>query len=487
MSISFSKSFRKTADGAVWGFLAEALMLPTGLITTGYLTRNLGPEGYGIFTLAATLVGWVTFSTTSLFSRTTIKFVSEANDWRPVGTTVLRLNLACGVGAMLLLWFAAEPISMLLGEPKLKIYLQIFSLEPLFFILARAHRFILIGTGNFRKQSIPSAVRWLARAVLIILLVESGLSIPGAILGSVAAAILELAIYRFYVRPPLFFPSSFPAKQLWNYATPLFLSALSMQLFSKIDLFSLTALGGTATEAGIYGAAQSLCIVPGLFALSFSPLLLSTLGHMLKNGQDQAAQEMGSHSMRFIFGMLPFAAMASGAADEVVVLIFGSAFSPTAPLLSLLIFAKVAAVMISIASIIMIAVDKPTWTLVLSCPLPILAGVGHFLLIPHLGAIGAASVTTALSVLGALVAITSVYYVFGVFPPVGTLGRSLPLCGLAYVAAMMLPTPGFWVIPKLLAIIVMIPIGFGLLGEFSSREIEVLRSFLWRRALLKQN
>ncbi|MGH7792589.1 MAG: lipopolysaccharide biosynthesis protein, partial [Thermodesulfobacteriota bacterium] len=199
MSISFSKSFRKTADGAVWGFLAEALMLPTGLITTGYLTRNLGPEGYGIFTLAATLVGWVTFSTTSLFSRTTIKFVSEANDWRPVGTTVLRLNLACGVGAMLLLWFAAEPISMLLHEPKLKIYLQIFSLEPLFFILARAHRFILIGTGNFRKQSIPSAVRWLARSVLIIFLVESGLSISGAILGSVAAAILELAIYRFYV------------------------------------------------------------------------------------------------------------------------------------------------------------------------------------------------------------------------------------------------------------------------------------------------
>jgi hypothetical protein len=113
--------------------------------------------------------------------------------------------------------------------------------------------------------------------------------------------------------------------------------------------------------------------------------------------------------------------------------------------------------------------------------------VGHFLLIPHLGAIGAASVTTALSVLGALVAITSVYYVFGVFPPVGTLGRSLPLCGLAYVAAMMLPTPGFWVIPKMLAIIIMIPLGFGLFGEFSPKEIAIFRSLLRRRALLKQN
>lgn len=82
MSLSFSKSFRQTADGTIWGFLAEALVLPTGLITAGYLTRHLGPEGYGLFTLAATLIGWVTFSTTSLFSRTTIKFISEANDWR---------------------------------------------------------------------------------------------------------------------------------------------------------------------------------------------------------------------------------------------------------------------------------------------------------------------------------------------------------------------------------------------------------------------
>ena len=37
-----------TAVGTIQGFIASALSLPTGLITAGFLTRKLGPEGYGL-------------------------------------------------------------------------------------------------------------------------------------------------------------------------------------------------------------------------------------------------------------------------------------------------------------------------------------------------------------------------------------------------------------------------------------------------------
>ena len=36
-------------------FAGEALAIPTGLVTAAFLTRRLGPEGYGLFTLAATV------------------------------------------------------------------------------------------------------------------------------------------------------------------------------------------------------------------------------------------------------------------------------------------------------------------------------------------------------------------------------------------------------------------------------------------------
>lgn len=46
-------------DGTLWIFLSEALVLPTGLLTAAFLTRRLGPEGYGLLTLASVLVAWM--------------------------------------------------------------------------------------------------------------------------------------------------------------------------------------------------------------------------------------------------------------------------------------------------------------------------------------------------------------------------------------------------------------------------------------------
>jgi hypothetical protein len=82
--------------------------------------------------------------------------------------TVLRLQLACGLAATVLLWLTVNPIAILLDQPRLEIYLKLFALEPLIFVLAWAHRGILIGVGRFREQAFPRAARWLARLLLIV-------------------------------------------------------------------------------------------------------------------------------------------------------------------------------------------------------------------------------------------------------------------------------------------------------------------------------
>ncbi len=62
---------RQTLDGTIRVFLAEALILPTGLLSAAFLTRSLGPRDYGLFTLAATIVVWTEWVATSAFSRAT--------------------------------------------------------------------------------------------------------------------------------------------------------------------------------------------------------------------------------------------------------------------------------------------------------------------------------------------------------------------------------------------------------------------------------
>ena len=223
MNLSPFQRHRHIVDGTIWVFLAEALLVPTGFFITVFLTRRLGPEDYGLFTLAAVLVAWIESSIKSLFASTMVKFVGQAEDWRPVGATVAQLHLAASAGATLLLWLFASPIATLLDEPALATYLRLSALDIPLYSLARVHRNILVGIGDFRQRALVSAGRWITRLLLIVLLVELGFSVPGAILGSIGASLVELVIGRYYVRPSLFARANFPVRPLWGYAAPLFL------------------------------------------------------------------------------------------------------------------------------------------------------------------------------------------------------------------------------------------------------------------------
>ena len=473
---------QRTLDGTIRVFLAEALLLPTGLLTAAFLSRRLGPEGYGLFTLAATLVSWIQWTITALFTRATIKLVGEARDWRAVGVAAMRLYLGAGVGAAVLLLLLAGPIARLLGEADLAPWLRLFAAEIPLLSLAALHRNLLIGLGGFRQRALASAGRWTARLLLIVLLVGLGLGVPGAILGSIGASLVDLAIGRFYVRPSLRGRPALSARQLWGYSAPLFLFALSMSLYEKLDLFALKALGATAGQAGIYGAAQNLSVVPGIFALSFSPLLLSTLTRTLRAGDQDRAREIGRDALRVAVLLLPLAGLAAGAAPEIVGLLFGPGFGPSAPLLALLFFGAVALVMILVATAVLTAGGKPGWTFAVAGPLPLLALLGHRLLIPEHGPIGAALVTTGVSFAGALAAVLAVHRLWRILPPAGTLWRSALACGSAYLLAALWPAPGFLLLVKLPTIVVLTGLLLLLLGELTAGEAATARALLPRRA-----
>ncbi|MBA3316502.1 MAG: oligosaccharide flippase family protein, partial [Gemmatimonadales bacterium] len=104
----------------------------------------------------------------------------------------------------------------------------------------------------------------MSRLLLVVLFVELGRSIEGAVLGSIGASLIELAVCRFFVRPAFSLRAAFQVGKLWGYAAPLLLSAVALRLYDKLDLVALTALGGTPEQAGHYGAAQNLAILPSL-------------------------------------------------------------------------------------------------------------------------------------------------------------------------------------------------------------------------------
>jgi O-antigen/teichoic acid export membrane protein len=465
--------------GTAGVLLGDGLLAPTGLLTAAFLTRHLGPEAFGLFTLAATVVAWLEASVASILNRTTVKYVGDASDWHPVGNAALRLSLWIGVGAALLVTLLAAPLAKALGEPSLGFYFRLFSLQIVFASAASAHRSILAATGGFRAIGIAAAGRWIARMLLIVALVEIGLSIPGAIAGSVLAAAIQLSIARRWVRPSLA-ERSFSARVLVSHAASLVTFTIGFRVFDRMDLFALKLLGGSARDAGLYGAAQTLALAPRLAAFTAGPLLLATLIRLERDGEATEARRLGRDALRATISLLPFAAIIAASAPDVAGFVYGSSFVATGQPLAILMLAAVAFGVISVATAILIAADEIGAIRRVSLPLILAAAAGHCLLIPRFGTNAAAAVTAGGAIFGAWVWTLSACRVAGLTFPFGTLARSSLLSGLASGLTALLPAQGPLLVAKLLGIGALVPVGFVLLGELDRSEGARIRSALFR-------
>ncbi len=469
--------------GTTWITLAEALILPTGFITLTFLTRQLGTDGYGLFALAATIVTWIEWGLNSVFSRTTIKFVSEADDYAAISTAVVRAQLGCGANAALLVMLAAPAIAALLHEPTLTPLLRLFALEIPLVNFAQAHQNILAGMGKFGARAIATAVRWIARLLFIVLLVKAGFSISGAILGSIAAMLADLIVCRLYIQPSLWNRSTFPARSLAGYAVPLFLAAMSMRVYAKLDLIALKAMGGTTEQAGLYAVAQNLALLGGIMSPALAPVLIATVGKLVSEEKLSEVKALSRSAMRVVLLHLPFAGLLAGAAWEIVPFLFGDPFIAAAPLFSILVFATIGTVMIAVTSAILVASHRPRWTAVLAVPLPITAIVGYALLIPQGGAFGAAMTTLLVALLGAVAGVVAVYWRWQVLPPLMTLLRCCVVGIGGAIAAKFWATSGFWLLLKLPVLGIVVVFLLWLLGEVNEEDKATLRSILSRRTV----
>lgn len=465
-------------DGTARIFLAELLFPITALITTGFLTRQFGPHGYGVLALTLTTIIWIESAIASFFARATIKFVGETSDWRPVGAMIARLSLRVGTVAMVLVWFLASPLSVLLNVPDLVFYLRVASIDIPIFCLGQAYRSVLIGSGNYQGGAVARAGRWLTRMCLVLALVAGGFSITGALLGVIGASIAEMWLSLQYLGWGIFKNQPRVPIPIRRYGALLFLSSFSFIICNGMDLFMLKILGGTATDAGIYSAAQSLSLLPGLFSLTFSSLLLSTLSRHLADNQRNRAKELVQDAMRVTLWLIPIAAIIAGAAPEIVKIVFGSEFITAGFLLSLLIVAGIANVMFTLALTVMTADGHPARTVLFTTPFIPVALVGHLIMIPRFGQLGAAIVTVGVSLLSASVAVASVSALWRVWPPLGTFLRSLVIALVLGTVAMLWPTAGALVFIKLVALGMVGFLSYWWIGEFREDEIAVVRSWV---------
>lgn len=466
--------------GSLSVFLAEGLVLPTGLIIAAFLSRQLGPTGYGLFALAVATVGAVEWLIVALLSRATIKLVSEAGDWRPVAVAVLRWHLGIGVAVGAACWISAEWVAQWLGVPVLAGCLRILALQvPLTSLAAACHE-VLVARGRIRPRALSAATRWSTRLVFILLLVGAGFGVPGALVASLGAVTMGWIVAHGALRVSPFERAAAGIGASWRLAASFFALSLSLRLLDRTALVAIQALGRSVTEAGYYAAAQNFTLGPGLFAMSLSPLLLAALGHARRESDAARAREIGQNALRAIFLALPLAGLGAGASRELVTLVYGPHFAPAAPMAAWLAFGGLAAAGLSVTSAIFAALDRQRVALAVTAPVAPLALAGCVVLVPWLGALGAAAMTASAATVSLLASLVALRMISGLAPPGATLCRAAGLTALAWGAAAWWPAPGLLVLVKGVVIGVGVLVAFATLGEFGGKE---WRSSLPGRAL----
>ena len=304
---------------------------------------------------------------------------------------------------------AAGPIASGLGAPEITPYLRVYVIDIFLQNVVRGYRDVMTGTGHFSAVARVSAIRLIARMVLIAVLVSVTGSVMAAVLANLCATVVSLFASHAAQKIPLRGRGGIGADEIWTIAAPLALYSGAMQLFSMIDLFALSALGWSAEDVGHYSAAANLSVPPSLFSLALAPLLLATLVRAARAGAMQQAAESGRRAIRTALWLLPIAALVAGSSGEIVRAIFGVRFAASGPLLALLFAAAVALTINAVSVAVLIAANRHGIVSALGVGSLLVALVGHLIVIPRMGPQGAASVTLVIAVLGAIVAIWLVH------------------------------------------------------------------------------
>ncbi len=435
-------------DGIGWNLLAEGLAVPTGVLTAAFLGRMLGPSAYGLFALAASLMAVLEWMLAALFARAVLKLTATSNDWQPIGATAARLSLAFGAAIGGLVAATAGSLAAWLGEPELVTYLRLFAVELPLFGLFAASRNIQAGRGLFRLRALAGAARWTARLALMATFVGAGLSIPGAIAGSIGAVIVGCAAAQAGLRLPWWRLPGAPAREVWMLALPLFALALSLRVFEKLGLFVLKGLGATAADAGLYAAAQNLAAAPTLVAQAATPLVLSGLTLALQDRRRDDARQFAAWTFGLSLWLIPFAAFVAGASDEVMAFVYGPAFVAGANAASMLMLASVGTVVVAVATSMLIAAERVRLALALATPLCAAAWAGFLMIVPGHGGAGAAFITMLVALAGAVAAGLAALRVWRVSIDPVTVAATMTAAAGAYGFAVVWETHGVLLLVK---------------------------------------
>ncbi len=385
---------RKIASNTIIQMIGRVIGTLFGVLTIAVMTRALGADGYGQYTLAFTFLAVAGAIVDFGFTLTTTQMISEKHaDESRIVSNAMTLRIISGI----FFFGLAAIIGYLMPyEPIVKLTIAVGTFS--FFFMTLSQMFM----GVFQKHLSmwrPAVAEALSRGVIlgiIIYLAMQGASVAhmmGAFaVGNGLMALINIGFARKLTRIRLLFESAM-MKKFISRSWPIAISIFFNLLYLKGDIIFLSFYRSDA-EIGLYGAAYKvldvISVVPTMFMGLILPMLVGAWTQHKKQDFYKLLQQAFD-----LFGLLAFPILGGTLilAGPLMALVAGPEFLASGPYLIILMLANTIVFFGILFAHTIVALNKQKAILPAYFITAVIAIVLYLITIPRFGAFGAAWTT----------------------------------------------------------------------------------------------
>ncbi len=387
-----------TAAGAAWQMLGYLCLTGCAYVAAVLLARNFGPAVFGVYGVVYSVL----MATELLLRFGVPQAVTKLIGGSPGESTVtlqatgVTLTLIISLAGFAAFWVAAPFVADALNVPFGTRLFRIAILDIPFYALYVCLGHILNGKRQFTYTGLANCAYGLTKVVgVIVMLMTDTLSIKGALIVNIVSSVVGLTLLLWPSGIAIFRPSLAAKARIVALAIPITIGDFGLQALLGIDLWLLNALGTSigADVKGDYVAALSLARLPNLAAYVLTAVLIPSIAHALSAGERESAGRLVLGTMRFLAVLvLPVCALIAGNATEAMRLLFSDNYLPGASVLPLLVFAQgLGYTLVASLQAILVGAGASRQAAQRIYIALAIAVILNIVLIPLLGAIGAAT------------------------------------------------------------------------------------------------
>jgi O-antigen/teichoic acid export membrane protein len=413
---------KKIAKNTLYNFVVKAIALAFAFIASVVVARFLGPEKYGVYSLVIWFLTMVGLLVNLGIPTTMTKYVSEywgRKNFSAIGSILsklLRFELIAAVLVSLALFILAPLIAEWYDNPELSLYLRVAALVILPLGLMFLYNGLFSGLQRFDLIARANAIAFPITLAVILLIVYMQGRIEWLVSVSILTNLLLVCCYLYFKKTKFSFIRKGSeavdfSGRLFRFSASVFVVVvLDALVWERFGIFFLSIFS-TSSEIAFYNVAfilanRPMVLLPG----ALTGILLPAMSEVYGTGDRAELARVHSNSTRYL-AMLSFPLCLGGIAiaQQLLPTLYGASYQPASLIFSILILGATVGSIATSSSSLLYSAELQKIVVRVGILAAFVIIVASWLLVPLLGAMGAALAGALAQLVGGVTMIAYAY------------------------------------------------------------------------------